>query len=394
MADRVNMAHAGTIVVQGRGRAIVTATGMQTELGRIAGLVEQIEEEETPLQQRLDQVGRFIVYITLVIVAIIFGLGILRGDDPVKMFLVAVSLAVAAVPEGLAAVVTIALALGMRRMVKRNALIRRLPAVETLGAATVICSDKTGTLTENEITVREIVLPARTIQVTGEGFSTVGEFFENGKRGESEDDPNLQLALTISALCNTSELQQLDEARYRVIGDPTEGALLIAAKKAGLVDEIVRTHDFITELPFDAVRKRMTMMYEEHIEGFEEKVTQVAYVKGAPDTVLPLCTRIQKRGQVLPLDESTRAGLLRTNTELAAQARRLLAVAYRHLGPQRNLSSEAVERDLVFVGLVGMIDPPRPEAKEAVAIARSAGIDVKMITGDHVDTALGGRARA
>ena len=423
MADRVNMVHAGTIVVQGRGRAIVTSTGMQTQLGRIAGLVEQIEEEETPLQQRLDQVGRFIVYITLLIVAIIFAIGILRGDDPVKMFLVAVSLAVAAVPEGLAAVVTIALALGMRRMVKRNALIRRLPAVETLGAATVICSDKTGTLTENEITVREIVLPARTIHVTGEGFTTTGEFRENGKLVKAEDDPNLQLALTIGALCNTSELQKLDEQHYRVIGDPTEGALLIAAKKAGLVDEILRTHDLLTELPFDAVRKRMTTIYEGHIEGFEEKVARVAYVKGAPDTVLPLCTRIQKRGQVVPLDETARAGLLKTNRELAGQARRLLAVAYRQLAvpqhfsseqtrdcdenlpadsdragtppfridtpvPLPDLSVEAVERDLVFVGLIGMVDPPRPEAKQAVAIARSAGIDVKMITGDHVDTAL------
>ncbi|HEX7593641.1 MAG TPA: HAD-IC family P-type ATPase, partial [Anaerolineae bacterium] len=234
MGDRVNMAHAGTVVVQGRGRAVVTATGMLTQLGRIAGLVEEIEEEETPLQTRLDQVGRFIVYLTLVIVAIIFLFGILRGDRPVEMFLVAVSLAVAAVPEGLAAVVTIALALGMRRMVRRNALIRRLPAVETLGAATIICSDKTGTLTENELTVREVVLADRLIAVSGEGFSTRGDLRVNGVPIHAEDDPPLQLALSIGALCNTSELQALDEHHYRVIGDPTEGALLIAAKKAGV----------------------------------------------------------------------------------------------------------------------------------------------------------------
>ncbi len=388
IADRVNMAHAGTVVVQGRGRAVVTSTGMKTELGRIAGLVEQIQEEETPLQKRLDQVGRFIVYLTIVIVAIIFVFGILRGDNPVEMFLVAVSLAVAAVPEGLAAVVTIALALGMRRMVRRHALIRRLPAVETLGAATIICSDKTGTLTENELTVREVVLPDRVLTVTGEGFSTVGEFRLNDQPIRPEEDAHLQLALSIGALCNTSELQALDDTHFRVIGDPTEGALLIAAKKAGLDAEQIHDYNFVTELPFDATRKRMTTIYERTVETFEGGIEPVAFVKGAPDTVIPLCTQIRNNGKTVALAPAMRAELLKTNARLAAQARRLLAVAYRRLDSTDDLTVGSVERDLVFVGLIGMIDPPRAEAKAAVAQALRAGIHVAMITGDHLETAL------
>ncbi len=388
MGDRVNMAHAGTVVVQGRGRAVVTATGMQTQLGRIAGLVEEIEEEETPLQTRLDQVGRFIVYLTLVIVAIIFLFGILRGDRPVEMFLVAVSLAVAAVPEGLAAVVTIALALGMHRMVRRHALIRRLPAVETLGAATIICSDKTGTLTENELTVREVVLADRLIAVSGEGFSTLGDLRVNGMPIRAEDDPPLQLALSIGALCNTSELQALDEHHYRVIGDPTEGALLIAAKKAGVADDLSHAYNFVTELPFDASRKRMTTIYDQRREALEEQIDRVAYVKGAPDRVIPLCAQIQKGSRVIALDAAARADLLQTNARLAAQSRRLLAVAYRPLQSTDALTIESVEKNLIFVALIGMIDPPRAEAKEAVAQAMRAGIRVAMITGDHLETAL------
>ncbi len=388
VADRINMAHAGTVVVQGRGRAVITATGMQTQLGHIAGMVAEIEKDETPLQKRLDQVGKFLVYIILVVVAVVFLAGVWRGDSPVKMFLVAVSLAVAAVPEGLAAVVTIALALGMRRMVTRNALIRKLPAVETLGAATFICTDKTGTLTENAMTVREVVLPDRTISVTGEGFSAQGEFRLDSRAVNPREDPSLQLALTVGALCNTSEIQPLEDQNYRVAGDPTEGALLIAAEKAGLREDLIGAYNFVAELPFDATRKRMSMIYERRAEG-EEGVEQVAFVKGAPESVLSLCTHIQDDGRVAPLDSTTRKEIAATNVRLAAQARRLLGVAYRHLTePMSAFAVETVEKDLVFVALIGMMDPPRPEAKQAVAEAQRAGIQVAMITGDHLDTAM------
>ncbi len=387
MADRVNMAHASTIVAQGRGRAVVVETGMRTQLGRIAGLVEQIEEEQTPLQKRLDEVGRFLVYITLVVVAIVFVIGVLRGDDPVEMFLVAVSLAVAAVPEGLAAVVTIALALGMRRMVHRHALIRKLPAVETLGAATIICTDKTGTLTENEMTVREVVLPDRTITVTGEGFTTHGEFRQDGKIIDSENDAPLRLALTVGALCNSSELQHTSETRFHVVGDPTEGALLIAAEKAKLSDGLANDYQFVAELPFDALRKRMTVIASRRAKN-QRDVEQIAFVKGAPETVLPLCTHLQNNDRVVPFDSTARKGILETNARLAAQARRLLAVAYRRLDGPASHTIETVEEDLVFVALIGMMDPPRPEAQEAVIQAQRAGISVAMITGDHLETAI------
>jgi P-type Ca2+ transporter type 2C len=389
IADRVNMAHAGTVVVQGRARGVVTATGMQTHLGRIAGMVESIEEEETPLQKRLDEVGKYLVYIILVVVAIVFVAGALRGKNIVEMFLVAVSLAVAAVPEGLAAVVTIALALGMRRMVHRHALIRKLPAVETLGSATVICTDKTGTLTENEMTVRKIVLPKRVVSVTGEGFSSSGEFLVNDEPIDPQEDPHLQLALTIAALCNTSELQPIGDDRFRVVGDPTEGALLVAARKANLDHDLIASYNFVSEIPFDATRKRMTMIYRRRAEDEDrEGAEQIAFVKGAPEQVIPLCTHIQTNGRVSGLDASARAELLDTNTRLAADAHRLLAMAYRRLSDVNELSVASVERDLVFVALIGMMDPPRPEAKEAVRQAQRAGIQVAMITGDHVETAM------
>lgn len=390
IGDRTNMVHAGTIAVLGRGRAAVTTTGMQTELGHIAGLVEGIAEEETPLQKRLDQVGKYLVYASLAIVAIVFVLGILRGDDPVKMFLVAVSLAVAAVPEGLAAVVTIALALGMRRMIARHALIRKLPAVETLGAATVVCTDKTGTLTENEMTVREIVLPDRVITVTGEGYNSHGEFRTDSRVLKPENDPDLRFALKIGALCNSSGLRPVGDGQFQVIGDPTEGALLVAAEKAkaGRTD-LVGNYHALTELPFDAARKRMTVIYERHGTQPRSDVEQVAFVKGAPESVIPLCSRIRENGRIMEFDPAARAEILDMNARLAAEARRLLAVAYRTLDdPETELTVDGVEKDLVFVGLIGIMDPPRPEARAAVAQAQRAGIDVMMITGDHIETAV------
>jgi Ca2+-transporting ATPase len=383
VADQINMAHAGTVVVRGRGQAVVTTTGMKTELGHIAGMVQAIEEEETPLQKRLDQVGRLIVYISFAVVGIIFIVGVLRGDNWIKMFLVAVSLAVAAVPEGLAAVVTIALALGMHRMVKRNALIRKLPAVETLGAATFICTDKTGTLTENAMTVREIVFPDGIISVTGEGYSSDGQFIADGKSIEAHHNPSLELALKIGALCNTTQIVATQGNDYRIVGDPTEGALLIAAEKAHLLEHIEREYDFVAELPFDATRKRMTTIQASTQDG-----KQTAFVKGALISVLPLCNQVYRGDKVCDIDEATREQIRASNTKLASQARRVLALAYREYNDAEAHSIESVEKDLIFVALVGMIDPPRPETKQAVTQARNAGIQVAMITGDQAATAI------
>jgi len=383
IADRINMAHAGTVVVRGRGQAVVTTTGMKTELGHIAGMVQAIEEEETPLQKRLDQVGKLIVYISFAVVGIIFVVGILRGDDWIKMFLVAVSLAVAAVPEGLAAVVTIALALGMHRMVQRHALIRKLPAVETLGAATFICTDKTGTLTENAMTVREIIFPDQNVSITGEGYSSDGQFLIDGKPILAQHNPSLELALKIGALCNTSQIVATQGNDYRVVGDPTEGALLIAAEKAHRLEHIERDYDFVAELPFDSTRKRMTT-----IQASTQDRKQTAFVKGALISVLPLCNRFYRDYQVFDIDEATREQIRASNRKLASQARRVLALAYREYNDAEAHSIESVEKDLIFVALVGMIDPPRPETKQAVTQARNAGIQVAMITGDQAATAL------
>jgi len=317
---RCNIVHAGTIVVYGRGRAVVVATAMQTQLGKIARLVSEIKEEETPLQQRLDKVGQWLVYVSLAIVAIIFPIGLLRGNSPLDMFLIAVSLAVAAVPEGLAAVVTIALALGLRRMIRRNALIRKLPAVETLGAATVICTDKTGTLTESEMTVREFALADRRITVTGEGFSRRGDFRDNSHIISPEEDYALRMALITGALCNSSRLvekkvagdekesgKQMDSrGEYRVVGDPTEGALLVAAAKARLLpEELAAEFRFIAEFPFDPVRKRMSVIYSQRGEDPDSEQLY-AFAKGAPDLMLPLCTRVLWHEMVQPLDEAAR----------------------------------------------------------------------------------------
>ncbi|MGB8645606.1 MAG: cation-translocating P-type ATPase [Anaerolineae bacterium] len=390
---RVTLVHAGTVVLHGRGRAIVALTGMQTELGQIATLVAEIKEDETPLQRRLDQVGRFLVYISFAIVAIIFPIGLLRGNSVFDMLLVAVSLAVAAVPEGLAAVVTIALALGLHRMIRRNALIRRLPAVETLGAATVICTDKTGTLTEGQMMVREIALPDRMITIGGEGFSPEGQFFQDAPTAllslAPENDAALRLALTVGALCNASHLIQREDGRLRVVGDPTEGALLVAAVKGHVTPaDLASEYEHIAEYPFDPVRKRMSVVCKRRSEYESGDEPYYAFVKGAPDLLFPLCTRLSAQDRVMELDAQRRAALAETNVGLALQARRVLALAYRRMDQWNDqVPASEIEKDLIFVGLAAMMDPPRAEVKQAVAEAQRAGIRVVMITGDHAATA-------
>lgn len=392
LADRANMAFMGTIAVSGKARALVAATGLRTELGRIATLIHaaaEAERTETPLQRRLEQFGYTLIWLALAVVGVVFVLGYLRGEPLMVMFLTSVSLAVAAVPEGLPAVVTITLAQGVTRMAKRHALIRKLPAVETLGSATVICSDKTGTLTKNEMTVTRLCLDGRMFDVTGEGYYPVGTIREMSdlKRETAVPDlapqpPGLCHFLTAAVLCNGATMRQ-DDGAWKVIGDPTEGALLVAAAKiACTVDVLEPTHRFLGEVPFDPERKRMTIVRQTP-EGV------MAFVKGAPDMLLQLCTsHMTLDGVIRPLTEDLRQVILRANGGFAHGALRVLAVAQRSLDrvPDAYRSGE-LERDLVFLGLAAMKDPLRPEAKAAVRLCDEAGIRTVMITGDHKDTA-------
>jgi len=384
LGDRRNMVYSSTVVTYGKGTAVVTNTGMDTELGKIAHLVQTMGREQTPLQEQLEVVGRLLVYGCLLIVAVVFALGLWRGVPPVEMFLTAVSLAVAAIPEGLPAVVTIALALGVRRMVQRNALIRKLPSVETLGSATVICTDKTGTLTQSKMTVRKIGLLDSIIDVTGDGYDPEGEF-RIGDQPVEGANRDLELALRIGVLCNNASLRQEvgDGSGWGIVGDPTEGALLAVAGKAGLWrSELETGHTMVYELPFDSDRKRMTTIWRGPDGG------TTAYVKGAPDVVVRLCTHVQDNGRVRAATSEDRERLLAVNDGFANEAMRVLAVAYRDLEEVTDPTIAEVERQLVFSALMAMKDPPRPEAREAIATARRAGLEVVMITGDHKSTAV------
>jgi P-type Ca2+ transporter type 2C len=387
LGDRGNMAYMGTVAAAGKASAVVVATGMETELGRIAGMLRRSEPEPTPLQRRLGELGKALVIVCLAVVAVIFLLQVLRGDQIVGAFLLSVSLAVAAVPEGLPAVVTLALALGLQRMVRRNALVRSLPSVETLGSVTVICSDKTGTLTRNEMTVREIAAGGRRYLVTGGGFTPRGQFLAasgGSPAGTGPVDPaaepDLARALAIGAWCNNARLvPRGDEAdAWQVIGDPTEGALLVAALKAEIEPD-GREHRVLYEIPFDSERKAMSVV----VRGPGGAVEMDT--KGAPEVVLARCVAEGRGGGVMPLTVERRREILATNAEMASRALRVLALAYRPLpGDGRVLEEEA---ELIFAGLVGMIDPPREEAKEAVSRCRRAGIRPVVITGDHPSTA-------
>ena len=406
LADQHNMVFMGTAAVSGKARGLVVATGLGTELGRIAAMIEkaaEAERAETPLQRRLEQFGQTLLWLALGVVAVVFILGTLRGEPLVEMFLVSVSLAVAAVPEGLPAVVTITLALGVTRMAKRHALIRKLPAVETLGSATVICTDKTGTLTKNEMTVTRLVVDGRLFEVTGEGYEPVGEIRAvNGQWSSVSDSsyrsakfpipltpnalpvtPGLRQLLTTGVLCNGATLRQ-EEGSWKVVGDPTEGALLVAAAKVGLLqDDLERDASFEREIPFDAERKRMSLV-RRAAEG------HTLFAKGAPDVLLACCThRLTLDGSTEPLSDEHRQSILQANAALAHQLLRVLAAAFRHLTDEEvDSPPELIEGGLIFSGLFAMKDPLRPEAVEAVRLCRAAGIATVMITGDHKETAV------
>jgi len=399
LAERANMVFMGTIAAAGRARAVVTATGTATEIGRIAGMLERAAPRTTPLQRRLAALGRVLVWVCLGLVLVIALLQLLRGGELSQVLLVAVSLAVAAVPEGLPAVVTIALALGLQRLVRRNALVRKLPSVETLGSVTVICSDKTGTLTRNEMTVREIGTGGRWYRVTGAGYAPHGRFLtapppaerrvgdqedsaaELGAQVDPREEVDLRMALEIAVRCNNARLVSGDEegVAWKVLGDPTEGALVVAAMKAGIEPELAAGRRVVFELPFEPERRRMSVA----IRDGDASVT--LYVKGAPEVLLELSTRERRNGKELPLDDARRREILEDGAALAADALRVLALAYRR---GEHFDPEDAERDLVFAGLAGMQDPPREGAREAVATCRRAGIRPVMITGDHPSTAL------
>lgn len=385
LGDRENMVFMGTSVAAGTGQAVVVATAMNTELGRIAGLIDAAGAEEgTPLQKKLNSFGQLLVWATLGIVALLFGLGLLREIPPLELFMTSVSLAVAAVPEGLPAVVTVALALGVLRMSRRRALVRKLPAVETLGSTTVICTDKTGTLTVGEMTVRALYVAGRRYVVTGEGYGPDGDVYVEGEKTDAQHAaPLLELA-TVLLGCNNAHLIQ-EDGTWNVIGDPTEGALLAAGAKAGgdrkhIEKDLPKQH----EIPFDSDRKRSTV-----IRKMPDGKLR-AFINGAPDVLLERCTNLYTGTGVRPLVEQDRRSIVAHNEAMAQQALRVLGSAYRDLDNESSVdfTAAAVEQDLVFVGLSGMYDPPRQEAKEAVARCRTAGIRVVMITGDHPHTAM------
>ena len=377
VAERTNMVHSGTAIVYGRGEAIVVATGMRTELGAIATALQSAEETETPLQRRLADLGKTLAIWALGLCVVILAAGLLRGEPLRDMIMVAIALAVAAIPEGLPAVVTIALALGARRMARRNALVRSLPAVEGLGSVTVICTDKTGTLTRNEMTVTNIVVDAQEWEVTGVGCQPVGTL--QPPDGDARSLPEvLERLLAAGVLCNDAVLDYDPAApdQCRVLGDPTEGALLTLAAKAGLDlaglrEQLPRTD----EVPFDSERKRMATL---HVLDTQPLVA----AKGSPETILAVCQQACWGGAERAMDDQLRDEILQRMQQLASRGRRVLALADR-----RNDGSQPLDSNLTFLGLVGIIDPPRPEAKAAVAECHSAGIRTVMITGDHKLTA-------
>ncbi len=384
LGDRANMVFMGTSVAAGTGQAVVVATAMRTELGRIAGLIEGADTKAgTPLQRRLDAVGRILVWAALGIVGLLFGLGLLRGTALAELFMTSISLAVAAVPEGLPAVVTVALSLGVLRMARRRALVRKLAAVETLGSASVICTDKTGTLTVGEMTVRVLYIAGVSYDVTGEGYGPEGEVHFEGKKAEAPHlVPLLQFASVILG-CNNAHVVQ-EDGTWKTVGDPTEGALLVAAAKAGgNREQIEKEQPKHHEIPFDSDRKRSAV-----IRKMPDGKLR-AFINGAPEVLLERCTQLYTSTGVRPMTDEDRQHIVVQNTAMAQQALRVLGSACRDLDDASPgaLTAEAVEHDLVFVGLSGMHDPPRPEAQEAVAKCRAAGIRVVMITGDHPHTA-------
>jgi Ca2+-transporting ATPase len=375
--ERRNMVFMATHVVSGRGKAIVVTTGMRTEFGKIAEQVQMMEIEEPPLKIKLDKFAKKVAYLVVALCIAIFGLEIFRGEPLIESFMVAVALAVAAVPEGLPAITTVTLAIGARNMAKRNAIVRRLASVETLGSATFICSDKTGTLTKGEMTVRQIYIGSKRIDVTGVGYEPKGSFLLNGAPYVVDED--LKLILTAGALCSNAELKNVD-GKWSVYGDPTEAALITVAAKAGLWKaDLESKMPRVREIPFSSERKRMTTVHRS-LDG-----RYVAFMKGAPEVVLRMCSRKLSASSTPHLTYGDKLEILKVNDEMASSGLRVLALAYKYV---EDPYVQDIEYDMVFIGLVGMIDPPRDEVIEAYRVCEKAGIKVAMITGDHKLTAI------
>ena len=376
VGDCLNMVYAGTSVSNGRGKALICATGSHTEFGKIADMLQKEPEKKTPLQQNLDALGSRIGIFALVIAVLMSVAGILKGYELVKMFIWGVALAVAVIPEALPAVVTISLALGVRRMVKRRALVRKLPAVETLGAVNIICSDKTGTLTEDQMTVRRLYIDGTIVSVTGAGYEPAGELKCNGATFDTGNAVFAQL-VQIGSLCNDSHLVKKD--KWLITGDPTEGALVVLAAKAGLNSDELRGRIMrIAEDPFSSEKKRMTTYHSINNETF-------AYSKGAGEVMLGCSTQIMTAQGIIALTDEMRMNLQHTIRQFAEDSLRVIGIAYKKID---SFSKAQPEEGMIFVGFVGMIDPPRPEVFAAISRCESAGIRPVMITGDHKITAI------
>jgi Ca2+-transporting ATPase len=389
LGDRKNMVYMNTTVTRGRAELVVTATGMRTEIGRIAGLLRETEAEKTPLQKQLDGLAHSLAKLAAVIVIAVFVIGLIRGESASDLLLTAVALAVASIPEGLPAVTAVTLAIGVSKMAKQNAIVKRLASVETLGCTSVICSDKTGTLTLNQMTAVELVSQLRPHSVTGDGYSPVGTI----EHVDGDEPASVDGALLPMALCNDAVVRRHDDGNWELVGDPTEGALVVLAAKGGHdIDDLRRRHPRLAEVPFDSANKFMATVHRMVDAGGHASI--VVYVKGAPDVLLARATTvIDERGEAVPLRDHLDA-LLAHNERLASEGLRVLAVAQRELTVDAwdefqaaGGDPAALVSDLTLVAMAGIVDPPRPEAKAAIAEAHAAGIDVKMITGDHAATA-------
>ncbi|WP_200411136.1 calcium-translocating P-type ATPase, SERCA-type [Virgibacillus salexigens] len=377
--DQVNMGFMGTLVTRGTGVGIVVGTGMNTVMGQIASLMGNTKKILTPLERKLSELGKILIVVALLLTALVVVLGVLQGHPVYTMFLAGVSLAVAAIPEGLPAIVTVALSLGVQRMIRKKAIVRKLSAVETLGCASVICSDKTGTMTENQMTVKELYLNEKQIYVTGDGYDIRGDYFID-KQKVDHTFPNMQSMLLYGMLCNQASLI-VKKGKYFIDGDPTDGALLVAARKIGLTVSDEESYKVIKEFPFDSERKRMSVVLEDSNDR------RFLVTKGAPDVLLPRSSfHMNEIGRQL-LKTTDQRNIEHAIDHMAAKALRTLAIAVKPLSKQDDLESSMLEKDLTFIGLYGMIDPPRKEVKKAIAECRNAGIKTVMITGDHVKTA-------
>ena len=384
LGDRTNMAYMSTAITYGRAKGLVVATGHSTEIGKIATMIQSYDTELTPLQNQLNQLGKFLGIATIIICIAVFGIGIFQGRELLDMFMIAISLAVAAIPEGLPAIVTIVLALGMNKMVKKHAIVKKLLAVETLGSTTVICSDKTGTLTQNEMTVVKAFVDNKVLDIRGIGYEPTGTFNINGEDINPQDIGDLETLLSICALTNDADLTNVAN-EYKVIGDPTEGALLTLAGKGNIKKSLMKDkYPRIEEIPFDSDRKMMTTFHKNYIAN---KV--VSFTKGAPDVIIDRCNRISMGGNIVEFTSEIKENIMNINSEFSKNALRVLAFAYKEYKElPKDISPDKNEINMTFVGLVGMIDPARPEAKAAIKQCKKAGIKTLMITGDYKETAF------